>query len=524
MKSLFPYKKLPLGLAAFAAAVLPCVFAAPVAEASYEADDTAGVNRLDFIENRHRTERENRLTDAQVETVQDAQEMQKHLRYPVDPEKAAPTSFEGDELTYDQVTGEFTAVGHVRIVQADAHSFASEDSVRGNTKSEQIELPGKAHVVQMTPGQSKIDLDGYKAFYRYGARTGSMEEARGKVDHQYVTGKRFEFYPDRVEIYDGTETKCSANQPDYMISAKHIEYYPDKLTVYHDAKFIVKGNVIAKKHLHIVRAGEENPDRDWMPRVGYDKDDGVWLREELHKDIAPRVEARFTGKLMTKNDRGGRSHGDIIWHSPKAGAYRISYGYFEDGDENWIKRKPEFGWGYGHRIADTHWSYGLGYSIGRWKSQQTGIESNHQVYTIGFSREAVVFPNRWYFTPSFGYSITKESYDDSTVRGMWVDAALLHEFDNRWAGYVAYAYRKQTSENSIFDYDLDDYNQKWQAGVSYRMTDRDRFVAACEWDAQHGQMNDVDYYWYHDMHCAQLILRYRSKQNTWKVQWQFTPW
>ena len=56
------------------------------------------------------------------------------------------------------------------------------------------------------------------------------------------------------------------------------------------------------------------------------------------------------------------------------------------------------------------------------------------------------------------------------------------------------------------------------------MTERDRFVAALEWDAQHGQMNDVDYYWFHDMHCAQLILRYRSKQSTWKVAAQFTPW
>ena len=151
MKPLFPYR-IPLCLSLIAAAALPCALPelSGVASAEFRSTGDAGANRLDFIENRHRTERENRLTDAQVETVQDAQEMQKHLRYPVDPEKAAPTSFEGDELTYDQVTGEFTAVGHVRIVQADAHSFASEDSVRGNTKSEQIELPGKAHVVQMT--------------------------------------------------------------------------------------------------------------------------------------------------------------------------------------------------------------------------------------------------------------------------------------------------------------------------------------------------------------------------------------
>ena len=523
MKSFFPHR-LPLCLGAFAAAVLPCFFAAPTVEAAYSSNDTAGVNRLDFLENRHRTEREERLTEAQVETVEDAAEMQQHLRYPIDPEKAAPASFEGDELTYDEVTGEFTAVGHVRVVQADAHAFTSDDSVRGNVKSEQIELPGKAHVVQMTPGQAKVDLNGYQGFYRYGAKTGSLASAKGKVDHQYVSGKKFYFYPDRIEIEDGTETKCSANQPDYVLMAKKIEYYPGKVTVYHDAKFLIKGNVIWKKHLHIVKAGEENQDSDLLPRVGYDKNDGVWLRERLHKEIAPRVEASFTGKLMTKNDQGGRSHADIVWSSVGAGSYRLSYGYFEDGDQNWVKRKPEFGWSYGQPIGHTKWSYGLGYSVGRWKSQKTGIESTHSVYSLGFYRQTVDFGNRWYFTPRFGYNITTESYDNSRVNGMWADAQLVHEFDDRWAGYVAYAYSKYTNENALFDYDLDDYNQKWQAGVSYRMTDRDRFVAGCEWDAQHGQMNDVDYYWYHDMHCAQLIMRYRSKQNTWNVTAQFTPW
>ena len=51
-----------------------------------------------------------------------------------------------------------------------------------------------------------------------------------------------------------------------------------------------------------------------------------------------------------------------------------------------------------------------------------------------------------------------------------------------------------------------------------------RVAAALEWNAQSGNLHDVDYYWFHDFHCTQLILRYRSKQDTWKVQWQFTPW
>lgn len=531
MNSLFPYKKLPLGAAALAAALLPCVMVPQTAEAAYESSDsTAGVNRLDYLENRHRREREERPTEAQVKTAMEAAEVAKNVRYPADPAdpdtaaKPAPTSFEGDELTYDQVTGDFSAVGSVHIVQADGHAFDTDDSVIGNLLKQQVELPGYAHVVQVTPGETRVDLTGYEAFYRYGARTGSMTDAKGKVGHQYVTGKRFEFYPDHMIIHDGTETKCSAKHPDYQVAAKVIEYWPDKYTIYRDAKYLIKGNVVAQKKLHIVKAGEEPKDLDWLPRIGYDKDDGVWLREHLQRTIAPRVEASFTGKLMTKNDQGGRGHGDVTWTSPKAGSFQLTYGYFEDDDQNWIKRKPEFSWSYGHPIANTKWSYGLNYSIGRWNSQHTGIESTHTVYELGFWRQPVDFGGRWYFTPSLGYKITTESYDDSRVKGMWADMSLLHEFDDRWAAYVAYAYSKYNNQNALFDYDLDDYTQKWQAGASYRMTERDRFVAALEWDAQHGQMNDVDYYWFHDMHCAQLILRYRSKQSTWKVAAQFTPW
>ena len=34
----------------------------------------------------------------------------------------------------------------------------------------------------------------------------------------------------------------------------------------------------------------------------------------------------------------------------------------------------------------------------------------------------------------------------------------------------------------------------------------------------------IDYYWYHDFHCTQMIVRYRSKENSWNIRWQFTPW
>lgn len=515
MKSL-THKQVSLCLGMIAAGL----FLPGTVQAAYRGSSDAGMSRLDFIENQHRLERENRLSEAEQELISEVQEMQKHLRYSVRPDQPVPASFEGDELTYDQTTGEFTAVGKVHVVQMDGHSFDSPDSVRGNLQKQQVELPGKAHVIQITPGQSRVELDGYRAFYRYGAKTGSMESAKGKVDHQYVSGKRFEFYPDHIVIYDGTTTKCGAIRPDYHLSAERIEIYPNDKMILYKAKFWARGAVLFARDRYEKDLTKEEP-LDQLPRIGYSKDAGVWLKQDLSQPVANRVWTHEHLYASTKH--GGRSYGDLDWATKKAGTFALSYGYFEDSDENWVKRKPNLDWNYGHPIKGTPFSYGLSYRVGRWENQSNGIESTHTVYGFGISRAPIVF-HRWYLTLSTGYSVTKESYDDSTVKGLTFDAALLKDFDQRWAAYAAYSYSKNNTRNSLFDFDLDDYSQKIQTGLSYRVTDRDRVAAALEWNAQDGELNDLDYYWFHDFHCTQLILRYRSKQDTWKVQWQFTPW
>ena len=151
-------RKILSGLLA-AAAVLP-VMAAP-AQAEYHADSDTGVGALDYIEDQHRAERENRLTDEQQQLLKDAAAMQQHLRQPLDPAKAAPMAFEGDDLTYDERDGSFIAKGKVNILQLDAHRFQGE-LVTGNVKKQDVQIPDKAHILQMTAGQPRIILDGYK--------------------------------------------------------------------------------------------------------------------------------------------------------------------------------------------------------------------------------------------------------------------------------------------------------------------------------------------------------------------------
>ncbi|MBQ9497165.1 MAG: LPS-assembly protein LptD, partial [Selenomonadaceae bacterium] len=113
---------------------------------------------------------------------------------------------------------------------------------------------------------------------------------------------------------------------------------------------------------------------------------------------------------------------------------------------------------------------------------------------------------------------------DTDVRGFNYHALLAREFTDRLAAYVGYSYNKNNSMNSVFDFDNDDYSRKVEAGASYWITPKDRVVVGVKWNADNHTVEDVDYYWYHDLHCSQAVLRWRGKRRKLEVHWEFVPW
>lgn len=498
-----------------AAAVLPLT-AAPV-QASYRADSDTGVEALDYIENQHRAERENRLTDEQKQLLKDAAAMQQHLRQPLDQDKPVPVAFEGEDLTYDERDGSFIAKGKVNILQLDAHRFQGE-LITGNIKTQDTEIPDKAHILQMTEGQSRITMDGYKAKYNYGKKTGSMEDAKGKVDAQYITAKRFEFYPDRIVAYNGTQTKCGAIKPDYHLSAEKITIYPNQKTVLEKMKFWLKGKVLfTRKHYEVDnRPGVDHSTN--YPSIGYNDSDKMYIKWHLSTPVRKNVVAH--DNLLITGEDGWRSNNDVTWTNAHMQTVLTS-GHFKDGDDKWIKKEPSLIWKYSDHVGRSHLTYSLNSEYGRWYN--AGIHSNHGYYGLGIGYDPIKF-HRYTLYLGTGYSITRESYNDSRVAGMTLDTVLVKDFNERWAAYAGYHYSKKNTENSLFDYDTDDYSKKLEGGFSYRVDDRNRLVLGTRYDMDNSKWRNIDYYWYHDMHCAQLILRYKSMRNNWGIRWQFTPW
>ena len=504
-------------LAGLVTAALMLPFMSGMASAEYHADSDTGIDALDYIEEQHRTERENRLTAEQQKLLDDAKAMERNLRHPVDPKKAAPVAFEGEELTYDERDGSFVAKGKVDILQMDAHRFQGEE-VTGNTKSQDVNIPDKAHILQMTPGQVRVTLDGYKAHYNYGAKTGSLEDVKGKAGAHYITGKRFEFYPDRIVVYDGTESKCGAKRPDYHLSAKKIVYYPNQKLVMENVKFHLRGRVILTKKHYETGVGAGASKKHVFPRVGYNNDDGAYIRWDLTFPLRKHLDANANVFVNTKD--GWRTNYDLTWQNAgmKTG---VRYGYFEDSDNEWIKKEPSAFWNYGDHIGKTHFTYGLNTEYGRWYGN--GVHSNHGEYGVSLGYDPIRF-HRYTLYLKTGYSITRESYNDSRVSGISGDAVLTKDFNERWAAYAGYHYSKKNRNNTLFDYDTDDYSKKLEGGFSYRIDDLNRIAVGTKYDLDHSKWKNIDYYWYHDLHCSQVILRYKSRENKWNIRWQFTPW
>lgn len=492
-----------------------CTVLPMTVDAAYHGDTDTGFQHLDFIENERREERANRLTEEQEQLLADVAAMQKYLRHPVTEESPSPIAFEGDDLTYDERTGEFTAKGHVDIIQLAARRFQG-DYVEGNTATGVVSVPDRAHLLQLTQGETRVTLDGYRVNYNYKTREGTMAEAKGKVGGYYMTGKRFEFYPDKIVVYDGTQTKCSAEKPDYHLSADVAVLYPGDRMVLTNVKFWLKNKVIfTKKHYEV---DVSQPIQRNFPTVGYDTDDGLWLEQGFDYDIAPRVTAR--ANLYVTTNRGWRSHYDLGWGNGGASAV-LTYGVFEDSDDAWIKKQPSLTLSYGRRAGKTPITYRLYSEYGRWYG--SGIHSNHWQYGISAAHDTIPF-HGYNLDLAAGYSITRESYDHSRVQGFNASAYLTKKFNDRFAAYVGGIYTKSTKQNALFYFDQEDYSKVLQAGLSYRLDERNRIGIGTKYAVDPHHWTDVDYYWFHDLHCSQIILRYRSKQDSWKVKWEFTPW
>ncbi len=487
----------------------------------YRSHTDTNTTIFDYIENRRRQRRQNALTEDQQKLLADIEEAKERLPGAIQEGERVPVAFEGDDMVYNAVTGEFVATGSVDIIQLDGRRFQSNEA-HGNLKTQDVVVDGKAHMLQITQDAPRITLDGYNAVYNYGSGIGTMDSAKGKAGEYYVSGKRFEFYPDHVVIHDGSQTRCSAKNPDYSLTAERIEIFPNQIMRMYNVKFLIRGTVVGKKSYTERRL--DSDDDFYFPRIGYNSDDGVYVEDTFAFPLLTNVEGILHPYI--DSEHGIRSSAEILFNYGNFAATGM-YGYYRDGNSNWLRKIPSLNLHYSGKIENLPLNYGVTYEVGKWKNNS--VESLHQEIEFALGHDPIIFPGNFYLLLTTSYKITDENVrtegiGDSRVRGWNYSATFAKEFDEKFAAFLRYEYTKNNSQNSLFDFDLDSFSKKFLTGASYQLTDKDRFVVGLKFDADSGKLEDADYYWYRDLHCSTAILRWRDKRNKFEVHWQFTPW
>lgn len=428
---------------------------------------------------------------------------------------AEPIVFEGDDISYDEATGNVYAKGNVKIKQKTAE--VTSDEMKGNTQTADVWVDGKAHIVQTE--RPMLDLNGYTTHYNYQKRQGTMDKMIGKADERYVQGEKIEFFPDEIIIYNGTMTKCPAKKPDYHMSASKIEIWPNQKMIAHNAKFWVRDTVIYSTKRYETEIGDNAKDNAF-PKIGYNSDDGVYLKQrferQLNDDLAAFANIGYYSKHDFKNEYG------LVWQQPQY--YVVAeIGDFQDDDDNWVKKEPNFRFSYPTRkIGATPYNYRFDAEYGKWSDDYK--TSWHQDYELYFSRDPIKLSNSLKLYLGAGYEIIKESYDKSKINTLKYDATLYQTLSPKLSVWTGYHYTKNEVGVALFNYDAADVGKELASGISYRFDDKNTVVIAQSYDIENSRIADMDYTWYRDLHCWKASLTYREKRDEWKFKVDVAHW
>ena len=444
-----------------------------------------------------------------AEAAKKNKEEQKNIKVE-EKKEPIPVIIEGDDITFNEQTGEIYAKGKVVFTQADA--VVTGTDIEGNTIKTKVWAKDKTLLTQ-----PDLKLNGYETDYNYGDRTGTMKKVDGVVNNKIVKGNNVEFYPERVVIYNGTITKCPAIKPDYHISAKKIEIYPNVEMIAYNVKVWVKDKLIYSRDRYKVDLSKKE-NNDILPSVGYDSDDGIYIGQNFSEPITEDLTGFYNLNYYSKS--GFKPQIGLNYKMTNISVNLVN-GYFKDDDSKWIKKEPELSINSKHfNIADSQYNYYYNIIYGKWTDSYK--TSWHQDYNIYVYRTPIKINEKLFLNYGTGYEIIKESYNNSIVKSYKYNIGLSNQFFDKFSGWINYNYTQNNS--SIFEYDSTNVAKELVSGISYSFDEKNSIVISQSYDLEHNKLVDRDFTWYKDLHCWQASITYRSKRSELQLKINMKDW
>ncbi len=426
------------------------------------------------------------------------------------PEVKAPIVIEGDNLSFSEETGEIFAEGNV-VVKQNTDTI-SADLIRGNNKTTEVWIDGQATLQQ--PGTKLV---GTHTHYNYTTQLGNMQQVKGLVGAEHLSGKNLEFFPGKMIAHDGTMTKCPAIVPDYHMSADRIEIWPGDKMVAYNVKMWIKNTVIYSmpKYKKSLNEGEND---SAFPRIGYKSGNGVFISQRLEYPLSDNISA--FGDFVYYSQSGFKPLYGVIDREKN---YKVSLveGYYQDDDEDWIKKEPDVKFElYRKRLGKLPVSYTFDTSYGKWTDKYKS--SWHHETNLYFSHDTITFGKGLNLNLGTGIQRVHESYNDSTSNKYKFDAGLSKQWSPRFTTTTEYHYTK--NHVSLFNYNEADMARELDVGFTYKIDRMNTIGFRQSYDLDNKEVYDRDYTWYRDLHCWQAVITYRAERGQVRFDLSTTRW
>ncbi len=412
----------------------------------------------------------------------------------------APIVIEGDEVSFSDLTGEVFAKGNVKVTQ-DGEQLVT-DLMHGNTKQYELWADGSATFTQ--PGTT---LTGTGTHYNYQTHAGTMQKAAGMVGRERVTGKNMEMFPDELIAHNGTMTACPAKVPDYHISADKVEIWPGDKMIAYNAKFWIKNKVIFSMPKYQTSLRSNDGSQSQFPRIGYNSNDGFFIKQYMEYPLTNNI-AAFSDLAYSTKANFRPNYGLIDRESKYS--LKVVQGYFQDSDNNWIKKQPEFDLLFNtQRIGTSPLSYTVSAIYGKWVDSSKS--SWHQDYSLYFSRDPIKLGSSMSLSLGTGIEEVRESFNGSSNFVYKFDSTVNKQWSPKFNSWVGYHYTRNNP--TLFAYNQTDLSRELDVGFTYKIDRLNSIGFSQSYDLVNNHVYDQDYTWYRNLHCWQADITWRARRH-----------
>jgi lipopolysaccharide assembly outer membrane protein LptD (OstA) len=423
-----------------------------------------------------------------------------------------PITLEAGSLYYNDANSEFHAIGNAKIQQGT--TVIESNAITGNINSGDVVADGN---VTWLDEDSK--LTGEKLNYNYKTKNGQMGTTKGNINGLTVSAESTTLTPESSTIYNSSVTKCPAQIPDYKMTADKVVIYPGDKIIAYNASFWIKSVKLFTIPKYTKKI-EESEGGSAFPRVGYDSDDGLYIKQHLEYPIKNRLSGVADVGYYT--EQGTKYQIGLVQENPSS-EISIMSGSIQNSDGEWYERRPEISYFRNYKPvsgAPLLWAYQLKAAdikdIGAadFQRQETAtLYLNHQPLRLSADSNLYLwssFAQHWY-----------ETEDPRSVFkiGTRIDKTLNPNLNM----YVGYNYTHETA-SSPFVYDDVDAAREVVSGVKWQVDRLWNIGVATSYDLDQEQLTDIDYIVKRNLHCFEAQVTYREKRDEWKFHVNAIHW